>query len=41
MKKFVSKVKKATKDFFTNKSAFSLVELIVVIAITNVEIFEE
>ena len=36
MKKFISKVKKATKDFFTNKSGFSLVELIVVIAIMAV-----
>ena len=36
MKKFISKVKKVTKDFFTNKSGFSLVELIVVIAIMAV-----
>ena len=36
MKKFILKVKKATKDFFTNKVAFSLVELIVVIAIMAV-----
>ena len=36
MKKFILKVKKATKNFFTNKVAFSLVELIVVIAIMAV-----
>ena len=36
MNKFILKVKKATKDFFTKKGAFSLVELIVVIAIMAV-----
>ena len=36
MKHFLSRVKKSCKDFFTNKSAFSLVELIVVIAIMAV-----